>query len=320
METKQLITFVTLAKELSYQKASVALNYAPSTVAKQMRVLEEELNVKLIERKGKGIELTEDGQKFLPHAQRMLHEYEETLKDIAVAPNEQESIRIAGGEPLVGFSLSDMLLEFVGAHPNVKSHIEMICCSEIPEMIANDRTDIGYIHDMNILKPANMEVVPFYREEVCLVTTACHPLARKASVTYEDLNGMDFAYTYGECSFCAEFITRMRKNKIQPKSSLFLGSYASVLNGVRRDDRITLIPCTSLEKALDDDLVRLNWTGEPLLAWVQALYSSDKPLSSVQQDLIRSTRRLAGSRIAAAGGDDIVAKTVARHTKLHAIK
>lgn len=304
METKQLVTFVTLAKVKSYQRASELLNYAPSTLAKQIRVLEEELSVKLTERRGTRIELTEDGKKFLPHAEHMLKEYEEMLHELD--PEKGKSIRIAGGEPLVGYSFSDMLLEFFKVNAHVRATVEMICCSEIPAMIARDETDIGYVHDMNILKPEGMHVVPFYREEVCLVTTPENPLAARPSVYYGDLSGRDFAFTYGECSFCAEFISRLKKNGIEARSSVFLGSYMSVLNSVRCDNRITLIPATSLPKVPKDGFVRLNWEDEPLLPWVQVLYSAAKPLNGVQEDLIRWTRCVASQRIAASSQDDVV--------------
>ncbi len=113
METKQLITFVALAKERSYQRASVVLNYAPSTLAKQIRVLEEELNVKLTERRGTHIELTEDGRKFLPHAEQLLKDYDGMLRDFCIDTEKEKAIRVAGGEPLVGYSFSDMLLDFL---------------------------------------------------------------------------------------------------------------------------------------------------------------------------------------------------------------
>jgi len=306
METKQLMTFVTLAKERSYQRASAVLNYAPSTLAKQIRVLEEELDVKLTERRGTRIELTEEGQKFLPHAERLLRDYDGMLRDFCIDPEKEKTIRIAGGEPLVGYSFSDMLLDFFKENPTVRATVEMICCSDIPQMIANDETDIGYVHDMNILKPAKLDVVPFYREEVCLVSTAQNPLADRESVNYGDLQGKDFAFTYGECSFCAEFINRMGKNGIGAKSSVFLGSYASVLNSVRCDDRITLIPATSLKRVLEDGFVRLKWEDEPLLPWVQLLYSTERPISGVQEELIKWTERVACQRIAASSRENVV--------------
>lgn len=306
METKQLATFVTLAKEKSYQKASVILNYAPSTLAKHIRGLEEELHVKLAERNGTRIALTGDGKKFLPHAEQLLKYYNVVLGAFSIAPEKTRTIRIAGGEPLVGYSFSNTLLDFFKDNPGTRASVEMICCSDIPQMVTDGEIDIGYIHDMNILKPSDLDVVPFYREEVCLVTTPENPLAGKAQVTYGDLNGKDFAFTYGDCSFCAEFIRRMTNNGVVPKSDLLLGSYVSVLNSVRCDNRITLIPSTALPRILSEGFVRLNWVDEPLLPWVQLLYSTERPVTGAQEDLISRTRRVAERRIAASSQDGIV--------------
>lgn len=306
METKQLITFITLAKKQSYQKASDLLNYAPSTVAKQIRALEEELNTELVKRNGMHIELTDDGNKFLSHATLLLEDYNEMLRDFCIIPEKGADIRIAGGEPLVGFSFSDMLLDFFREKPEVRPSVEMICCSNIPKMIADNKVDIGYVHDMNILKHANLNVVPLYREEVCLVSAPQNPLSGKEYVDYDDLRGKSFAFTYEDCSFCYEFSNRMRDKKVVPKSVLFLGSYMSVLNCVRNDDRITLIPSTSLPRILADGFVRLKWAKEPLLPWVQLLYSAAKPVTSVQKELISRTIRMAQQRITICGKNEVV--------------
>ncbi|NCB50390.1 MAG: LysR family transcriptional regulator [Clostridia bacterium] len=305
METKQLITFVTLAKEQSYQKASIILNYAPTTLAKHVRGLEEELGVRLAKRDGTHIALTSGGEKFLPHAQQLLNYYNVMLKDFCITSEKEPNIRIAGGEPLVGYSFSDMLLGFFKENPNIHASVEMVCCSEIPQMIVDEEIDIGFAHDMKILRPDKLDVVPLYKEEICLITTPNNPLADKELVDYDDLDGKDFAFTYDECSFCSEFMNRMRKKGITPKSALLLGSYMSVLNSVSHDDRITLIPSTSLPRILSDGFVRLNWTGEPLLPWVQLIYSAEKPLDDIQERLIGRTRKLAEQRIAACGRDGV---------------
>ena len=49
MDIKQLITFRTLAQEKNYMKTSEKLSYAPSTLAKHIRSLEDELQVQLVE-------------------------------------------------------------------------------------------------------------------------------------------------------------------------------------------------------------------------------------------------------------------------------
>lgn len=72
MDLKQLNTFITVGTLQSFTKAAEALNYAQSSVTTQIKMLEQELNVKLFERMGKSIFLTYEGKKLLPYAKQML--------------------------------------------------------------------------------------------------------------------------------------------------------------------------------------------------------------------------------------------------------
>ena len=72
MDLKQLNTFLMISKLQSFTKAADTLNYAQSSVTTQIKLLEEELGVKLFERIGKNISLTHDGKKLIPYAQQML--------------------------------------------------------------------------------------------------------------------------------------------------------------------------------------------------------------------------------------------------------
>ena len=72
MDIKQLKTFVVLANEKNYIKASEVLSYAPSTLAKHVHALEDEFNSTLIEFSNGSLELTSKGEKFLEYANQML--------------------------------------------------------------------------------------------------------------------------------------------------------------------------------------------------------------------------------------------------------
>ena len=76
MDTKQLKTFVVLAKEKNYIKASEILNYAPSTLAKHIHALEAEFSTTFVHFRNGAICLTKDGEIFLPYAKEMLKMYD----------------------------------------------------------------------------------------------------------------------------------------------------------------------------------------------------------------------------------------------------
>ena len=68
METKQLLTFVTLAETLNYPRAAERLQYAPSSLHRHIELLEEELGAPLFDKAGKRLVLTEEGRRLLPEA------------------------------------------------------------------------------------------------------------------------------------------------------------------------------------------------------------------------------------------------------------
>lgn len=290
MDTKQLTTFVTLAKLNNYIKASERLNYAPSTLAKHIRSLEEELGVKLVEHRDNKIRLTPDGQRFYGYAEKMLETYWEAAEEFLGSGSLSGSIRIAGGEPIVGFSLSRFFLNFSTQYPKVAVNVQMVCCARVPAWIRSREVDIGYIHEMERLKSDVYESIPLYNEPICLVTTAQNPLASCKKVSYQDLKGQKFAFTYDDCCFTMAFRDRMRREGILPASELFLGSVSAVLGSVFQDDRIALIPYSAVPQLQNDRLARLSWEDDPIRPWVQILYDRNRRLSPVEKELIRQAR------------------------------
>jgi DNA-binding transcriptional LysR family regulator len=67
MELRHLNTFRVVAEQCGFTRAAHKLGYAQSSVTAQIQALEEELGVKLFERLGKKVTLTEAGQRLLPY-------------------------------------------------------------------------------------------------------------------------------------------------------------------------------------------------------------------------------------------------------------
>ena len=81
MNTKQLQSFVTVAKMHNIAETAKILNYSPSTIHAHLSSLEEELECKLYRRLSSGIVLTELGNQFLPYAEDILAKYNEAMQE-----------------------------------------------------------------------------------------------------------------------------------------------------------------------------------------------------------------------------------------------
>ena len=72
MNTKNLRTFKTIIEMGSFQKAADKLSYTQSTVTFQIKQLEEELSIKLFEKIGRKMEVTQAGKDLLPQIDMIL--------------------------------------------------------------------------------------------------------------------------------------------------------------------------------------------------------------------------------------------------------
>lgn len=258
MNTKQLITFVTLAKEHNYIKTAELLNYAPSTLAKQIHTLEEELSIPLVEYKNNKIELTDQGRHFLPYANQLLEIYRNIQDEFGSTQNHR-SIRLAGGELMVGFSFGDYFAEFETNYPAISLQVNTICCARVPEWLDQNVVDIGFVQMMDPHDEKQHMVLPLFKEKLCLMSSIDHPLVQSNAVHIKDMNDLDFSYTYEDCCFTDAFRNQMKAAGVHPRSELFLGSIHAVIHTAKNDQRICLIPYVDVEKVKSMGLVELKW-------------------------------------------------------------
>lgn len=257
MDIKQLKTFVVLANEKNYIKASEVLNYAPSTLAKHVHALEDEFHSTLIEFSNGALELTGKGETFLEYANQILKIYNECETEFKLEADNKK-IRVAGGELMVAFSFGDFFMDF---QKSIETSVEVntICCSKVPGWLDQHECDIGYVQMVDMGENGNAKVTPLFQEKLCIMGSPNHPLAKQKNVCLADFEGFSFTYTYSECCFTEKFRNSLKETGIQLKSELFLGSVTAVIHSCEVEDRLCLIPYVAIDKIKEYGLVPLNW-------------------------------------------------------------
>ena len=101
METKQLLTFITLAETLNYPRAAERLQYAPSSLHRHIELLEEELGAPLFDKAGKRLVLTEEGRRLLPEADEHFYCVYASRKDGHAYTRTHEEIMARYGSAMV---------------------------------------------------------------------------------------------------------------------------------------------------------------------------------------------------------------------------
>ncbi|MCD8018342.1 MAG: LysR family transcriptional regulator [Clostridiales bacterium] len=143
MNTKNLITFKTILEAGSFQKAAEKLNYTQSTVTFQMRQLEEELSLKLFEKIGRKMELTQAGKDILPYVDMILqgaeqiNNYGKNLSEIV------GMLKISIPDSILIYVMQPFIRAFLHEAPNVQLVINSMQSGEISQSILDGTADIG---------------------------------------------------------------------------------------------------------------------------------------------------------------------------------
>jgi LysR family transcriptional regulator, benzoate and cis,cis-muconate-responsive activator of ben and cat genes len=145
MDLRHLRYFVAVAEELSFTRAAERLHIAQPPLSQQVRQLEEELGVTLLERGARPLRLTEAGLVLLDRARSLLATLEVAVADTRRAGRGQT------GKLAVGFAgsamyviLPDVIGAFRDACPDVELVLDEMLASEIAEALRQRRIDVGF--------------------------------------------------------------------------------------------------------------------------------------------------------------------------------
>ena len=143
MNTKSLVTFKTILEVGSFQKAADKLGYTQSTVTFQIKQLEEELALKLFEKIGRRMELTQAGKDIMPYIDLILQgteqigNYGKSLSEIS------GSLKLAIPDSILIYNMQPFMQAFTHEAPNVQLIVNSIQSGEINPSIADGTADIG---------------------------------------------------------------------------------------------------------------------------------------------------------------------------------
>lgn len=194
MINSQILTFITVAKNGSFSKASEILYISPTAVMKQIDQLERRLGVTLFTRTNHGLALTEAGASVLSDA-KYLVDYasraEEKAREIDRKEN-QRSIRIGTSLMTPAKFILDIWTEIQSLASNLK--VELIPFENTPENAREILSNLGMqidvvagIYDEDFKIERGFQTVHLEDKEVSFAVPLTSPLARKERISPDDL-------------------------------------------------------------------------------------------------------------------------------------
>jgi LysR family transcriptional activator of glutamate synthase operon len=182
MELRQLIYFVNVAKKQHMTNAAHELHVAQSAVSRQIRLLEEELQVELFLHKGRNVQLTPAGKLFLERVERILADLDKAVLELHDYEDPELGVVRLGFPHSLGVNLvPQVVAKFRAIHPLVKFTFKQGTYSNLLEQVLEGEIDLAFISPYPEENP-NVIGHKLLSEPLYAVLPMNHALANQRSI------------------------------------------------------------------------------------------------------------------------------------------
>lgn len=175
-----------VARHGSIRAASAELNIAQSAVSRRLQALEYEIGAPLLERKPRGVVLTEAGQLLFSHCKASSFAIERVRSEIdELRGLRRGTVRLAAIESATSSLLGEAIDAFLKEHPRIAFSVEVATSDKVLESVRQGNVDIGLTLGAEF--PAEIQVMHQVRHPLLIAMAPGHPLARKRALRLADL-------------------------------------------------------------------------------------------------------------------------------------
>ncbi|MFC6439969.1 HTH-type transcriptional regulator CysB [Bowmanella sp. JS7-9] len=260
MKLQQLRYIVeVLHNNLNVSATAESLFTSQPGISKQVRMLEDELGIQIFGRSGKHLtHVTDAGQEVIHIAQQILAKVE-SIKSVAREHTlpDQGKLNIATTHTQARYALPPVIRGFMEKFPRVSLHMHQGTPSQIADLASKGEADfviateaLHVYHDLIML--------PCYHWNRSVIVNRDHPLAKKQSISIEDLAQYPLVtYVFGFTGR-SELDRAFSAAGLEPKIS-FTATDADVIKTyVRLGLGIGVIASMAVDEKIDGDLVRID--------------------------------------------------------------
>jgi DNA-binding transcriptional LysR family regulator len=264
MELRHLRYFLALAEELSFTRAAERVGIAQPPFSQQIRALEQEMGVRLVDRTPRRVVLTEAGTVFAERARFILSRVGE-----AVVVTQQIG-RGLSGHICVGFTESGCfhpavtrtLLEFRQAYPALHVTLQENKSTNLVAMIREGTVDAAFIRPPFEADEV-VAYIPLLHEKMVVAVPRGHRLASRKATTLAGLSEEVFVFYHRDVrpGLTDTVIAACERSGFRPRLSQEAPQLTSTLNLVAAGLGISIVP-ESLKHLRTNDIVYLRLTGD----------------------------------------------------------
>jgi DNA-binding transcriptional LysR family regulator len=227
---QQLRILKAIATEKNFTKAAEILYLSQPSLSKQIKTLEQNLNITLINRENNKISLTENGKVFLQYAERILALCEESCRALIDLKNGDRGNLTVGASQTIGTYLMPRVLAlFAQNYPQIDLKVQVNSTRLIANNVLNREIDIAVVGgEIPQELKKNLTIKHLVEDELSLIISKSHPFAKKRKIKKENLYYLNFI-TLNSNSTIRKFIDNiLMQNEIETNQLKIVMQFNSI--------------------------------------------------------------------------------------------
>jgi DNA-binding transcriptional LysR family regulator len=186
MNLSQLKAFLAVAQDRSFSRAAEKLYLTQPAVSKQIQALEEALGMRLFDRVGRSILLTQAGNILHDHAHIAFQTLEEARETINQLRGLQRGhLRISAASTIGTYMLPQPLGELKSQFPGIEISLAITNKARVVQQVLSHEVELGFVGPP--VEPAELEMEEYLLDELVLIMAPTHRLAQEESVGVAEL-------------------------------------------------------------------------------------------------------------------------------------
>jgi len=283
LELRQLEHFMVLCDEMHFTRTAEKLRIGQPTLSYQMKALEDELGVRLFDRLGKKIAITEAGKILLEHSKKVFANLESAREQI------EELQNVKRGKLVIGTLSGDLnhiasmvLLEFHSIYPDVQ--IQIFSLDDVVEKVVQNEFDLALT--LNPGKDERLTNISLYEEEFFLAVRRDHVWSDRNAIDFKEIQRIPLILNpKGHC-FRQSLDAACSAAGIQIQPIIESTDSKSILNLVKKGIGATIISSTLFSLENEGVLKAIRIINPAIIREVTIVHHKQKHLGTAAKGFI----------------------------------
>src|SRR5260370_9495900 len=271
----------------SFSLGAATHRISQSADSQAVRQLEEEVGAQLIDRPKRPCMLTAEGKKFFEACLVLLDNFEKAKVEIT------SQRTLVGGAVRVAViysvGLHDMGIycqEFTTRYPQAKIRLAYLHPHEVVEAVINDEADLGILSFP--LPHRSLTIIPWHSEPMVFVCHRSHPLAKRKTVSFRDLEGENFV-AFDRCLSIRKAIDKaLRQRNVNVNMAMEFDNIETIKHAITIHSGVSILPQPSVAREVEAGILAAIPLDMPeLVRPIGIIHRRQKLLTPTAQELLQ---------------------------------